>query len=447
MRPSNVRETALDLLMKIEKNQAYSHLLIHSAARERRLNAKDLSLLTRIVYGTVQRKNTLDFMLDRFLKKEPERWVRVLLRLSLYQLSELDRVPDRAVLHEAVEIAKRRGHRGIAGLVNGVLRAYQRNGEVDFAVIHDPLDRLAIETSHPRWLLEQWMNDYDRDTVANICEANNELPNVTVRTNTLRTTRESLMRTLREEGVTVEEGALAPEAVVVKSGAVQQAESFAAGLLTIQDEASMLAAHALDVKPGMRVLDTCAAPGGKTTHLAQLMNDEGEIVALDIHNHKVKLIEQLAARLGVKSIHAANLDGRLAAESFGRETFDRILIDAPCSGFGVIRRKPDIKWSKRPEDVERLASIQGDILASVAPLVKPGGTLVYSTCTIERKENEQVVRDFLRNHADFTFDRTLCERMPERLRLSEDKGMVQILPHEAGTDGFFIAALQKQGVS
>ncbi|HEX7066456.1 MAG TPA: 16S rRNA (cytosine(967)-C(5))-methyltransferase RsmB [Bacillales bacterium] len=443
-----VRNTALTTLLKIEQDEAYSNLLINGAVEKNHFDSKDTALFTRLVYGTVQRKNTLDFYLDGFLKKEPELWVRVLLRLAVYQMAYLDRIPDRAVLHESVEIAKRRGHKGIAGLVNGVLRAIQRKGLRDPAAIKDQVEKLAVETSHPEWLLGRWLSQYDQETVRKICEANNTLPEVSIRTNTVKTTRDQLLNDLKSEDIEVENGSLSPEALKITKGAVQHTSSFKNGLFSIQDESSMLAAYALDVNEGMNILDGCAAPGGKTTHIAQLLNNTGNITALDLHKYKIKLIEEQASRLGLANITARALDSRMAPEEFQRASFDRILVDAPCSGFGVIRRKPDIKWGKSAEDIEMLAAVQGEILQALAPLLKPGGKLVYSTCTIEREENEEVVASFLRQHSEFSMDPTLGNRLPERLQNHMDtlEGQVQILPHQFGTDGFYIAVLRKEEV-
>ncbi|HET7579615.1 MAG TPA: 16S rRNA (cytosine(967)-C(5))-methyltransferase RsmB [Bacillales bacterium] len=445
MAKQTAREAALDLLVKIEKNEAYSNLLMNKAIEANHFDPKDTALFTRLVYGTVQRRNTLDFYLDTFLKKSPEQWVRVLLRLAVYQMAYLDRVPDRAVLHESVEIAKRRGHKGIAGLVNGVLRSIQRQGLPNPSDTENSLDQLAVETSHPAWLLEQWLSEYDRETVLNICEANNTLPSVTVRTNTVKITRDQLLEKLEDEGIEAVPGTLAPEAIRVEKGAVQHTKCFQDGLFTIQDESSMLAAHALDVQEGMNVLDGCAAPGGKTTHIAQLMDNTGSVTALDLHKHKVKLIEQQANRLGLTNVTAEALDSRKAEERFPEEAFDRILVDAPCSGFGVIRRKPDIKWGKTSADIERLTMVQTDILEALAKLLKPGGKLVYSTCTIEKKENEGIVAAFLKRHPHFSLDQTLSNCLPESAASHiKEEGQLQILPQDFGTDGFYIAKLQRK---
>lgn len=446
MTQQTAREAALAALLKIEQDEGYSHLLIHRTVEANRLSARDRALLTRLVYGTVQYRNTLDFYLRPFLKKEPQRWVKVLLRLAVYQMAYLDKIPDHAVLHETVAIAKRRGRQKIAGFVNGVLRSIQRRGLPRLDTIRDPIERLAAETSHPPWLLKRWLRQYDHETVRHICRANNTLPTVTARVNVMKATTERVLSRLNEEGIEAERGHLVTEALTIPSGTVHHSMSYEAGLLTVQDESSMLVAHALGITSGMHVLDACAAPGGKTTHIAEMMKDAGHITALDLHEHKIKQIKAQAKRLGLTNVKAEALDSRTAGERFSRDRFDRILVDAPCSGFGVIRRKPDIKWRKSEADVHMLAGVQADILQAMAPLLKPGGKLVYSTCTIERDENDGVIDLFLQKNNDFSLDGTLQNRLPRALRDSSRfrKGRIQILPHDFGTDGFYIAVLQKE---
>ena len=445
MSKKNVRNLALDVLIDIEKKRAYSNLSLHHVIETNELSAQDVALLTELVYGTVQRRDTLDYYLQPFVKGKIEPWVRLLLRLSLYQMVYLDRIPDRAVLFEAVEIAKRRGHRGIASLVNGVLRSIQRQGLRSFDEIQDDLERLAIATSHPLWLVRRWVEQFGLDATKRMCEANVLPPEQTARVNTTKATVSDVIAELKKEGIEAVPSTVVDVGVKMVKGNAAKTKAFQNGLLTIQDESSMLVAYALSPNETDVVLDCCAAPGGKTTHIAERMNNRGRIVALDIHDHKVKLIEQQAKRLGLSNIEAKQLDGRQAHTQFAAETFDRILVDAPCSGLGVIRRKPEIKYAKNEKDIAQLAEIQLNILRAVAPLLKRGGTLVYSTCTVDREENERVIAKFLDEHPQYERDQTLALRLPSSVAPYVHDGMLQLLPHHVFSDGFFIATLKKKG--
>lgn len=443
----NVREVALDILLQIEKNQAYSNLLLNQSIKREKLNEKDVGLLTEIVYGTLQRKNTLDYYLQSFVKgglKKLDQWVLVLLRLSLYQIIYLDRVPERAVVHEAVEIAKKKGHKGISAMVNGTLRSILRQGIPTLDKVSDSNEKLSLLWSHPSWLVERWIEQFGQEKTKAMCEINLLPPSVTARVNQVITKdRNEMIELLAKEGVEAKEGDLSIDALSIVKGTLPNTKLFKDGALTIQDESSMLVARALGPKPGMKVLDSCAAPGGKTTHIAELMNNEGEIYALDLHEHKVKLIDEQASRLKLSIIKTKATDSRMAGDLFEKESFDCILVDAPCTGLGVIRRKPDIKWQKQVEDIEKITTIQKAILEAVAPLLKRGGRLVYSTCTIDELENELVVRGFLEHHRDFQLDKTLTERLPLKAQSYCKDGMVQLLPSDFGTDGFYIASMIK----
>lgn len=440
----NVRELALDGLMQVEKSGAYSNLLLNNLIEKSEIDRKDIGLLTEIVYGTIQRRDTLDYYLQPFLKKKVEAWVKVLLRLSLYQMIYLDRVPERAVIHEAVEIAKRRGHKGIAGMVNGVLRSIQREGVPSVEEIQDPVKRLAVAMSHPEWLVQEWVSAYGLETAQKMCEVNMLPPVSAARVNVDKATVEEAISLLENEGIQAKYGDLSEDAIQIEKGNVAHTEAFQKGFLSIQDESSMLVARALAPAEGDKVLDSCAAPGGKTTHIAEHLKGTGQVMSLDLHPHKVRLIQQQAKRLGLENVETKALDARKVEEHFANESFDKILVDAPCSGFGVIRRKPDIKLGKEKGDSERLSTIQLSILEKVAPLLKTGGRLVYSTCTIEKIENEQVIEQFLQEHPEFEWDTTMKGRMPEKLHPYINEGQVQILPHYFATDGFYIACLRKK---
>ncbi|WP_044895548.1 16S rRNA (cytosine(967)-C(5))-methyltransferase RsmB [Bacillus alveayuensis] len=442
----NVRTAALDGLLAIEKNQAYSHLLLHSLIEKNDIRPKDIGLLTELVYGTLQRKLTLDFYLSPFLKgkKKIEDWVRLLLWMSLYQMVYLDRVPDRAVLFEAVEIAKSRGHKGIASFVNGILRNIQREGLPSIEDIEDDFERISIQSSTPIWLVRRFAEQYGLETAEKICMSHLLPPNQTARVNLNKTNVHELINRLKIEGIEATAGELAPEAIKVLKGNVAKSESFQKGYMTIQDESSMLVAKALDIQENEHVLDSCAAPGGKSTHIAEMLSNTGKVVSLDLHEHKVKLIEGQAKRLGLPNIETKTLDSRHVANHFPVHSFDKILVDAPCTGFGVIRRKPEIKYTKTERDIKALSNIQKEILDAVAPLLKPGGILVYSTCTIDQEENSEVIKSFLAKHQEFTHDEKLVDRLPKKVKDYISFGQIQILPHYFGTDGFYISALRKK---
>jgi 16S rRNA (cytosine967-C5)-methyltransferase len=441
-----VREVALEILLQIEKNQAYSNLLLNQTVNRTKLDPRDVGLLTEIVYGTIQRRDTLDYYLQSFVKKgvpSLQDWVKVLLRLSVYQIAYLDRVPERAVIHEAVAIAKKRGHKGISGMVNGVLRSIQREGLPSLAQIKDETERIALEYSYPVWLVKRWVGQYGLDETREMCQSSLEPPNVTVRVNQVKLSVEEALLLLEQEGLQVKHGDLSPDAIIVEKGNVFQTNTYKKGYVTAQDESSMLVGRAVGAKPGMTVADTCAAPGGKSTHIAEQMDDTGTVLSFDLHDHKVKLIHDQTKRLGLSCIQAEAMDARKIHEKV-KEQFDRVLVDAPCSGFGVIRRKPDIKWSKREKDIKAIKNIQQEILQAVAPFVKQGGTLIYSTCTVDKDENEESVANFLAEHPDFQLDKTLKDRLPEKALGRYVEGMVTILPQDFQTDGFFIASLIKQ---
>ncbi|MCC3357521.1 16S rRNA (cytosine(967)-C(5))-methyltransferase RsmB [Bacillus sp. REN16] len=446
MTKTNVRDVALEILLQIEKNQAYSNLLLNQMIKKHEVRGKDIGLLTEIVYGTIQRRDTLDFYLAPFLKKSKklDQWVRILLRLSLYQMVFLDRVPERAIFFEAVEIAKNRGHKGTASLVNGVLRSIQREGLPSLDQLTDVVERLAIETSHPIWLVKRWTKQIGLEETRKMCEVNCTPPEQTARVNRIATTKEELLHLLKKEGIEVEEGSLAIDAIKAVGGNLVNAKAFKEGYFTIQDESSMLVARALGVGKDDQILDSCAAPGGKTTHIAELLQNTGKVVSIDLHEHKIKLINEAVERLGLKNVETKALDSRKSREFFEAGSFDKILVDAPCSGFGVIRRKPDIKYSKSESDNEKLAKIQLDILTEVSSLLKKDGILVYSTCTIDYEENEGVIKAFLEQNKDYMLDETIENYLPEIVKPYIKNGQLQLYPHYFGTDGFYIARLRKQ---
>lgn len=456
----SARQIALDVLVRVDRDGSYSNLLLHQTLQKHELSRPDAALATELVYGTIQRLNTIDYFLGQFVKqglRKLEPWVKCLLRLSFYQLYYLERIPEHAAVNEAVNIAKKKGHQGISGMVNGVLRnVIRQKSSLTIPERLAPAARIALLHSHPEWLVARWIKQYGIGATERMCAAANVPPHVSIRMNRLKSDRTELIAELAEEGIDAVSSALAPAGIVVtNAGNMALNPKFGAGVFSIQDESSMLVAELVDPQPGMRVLDCCAAPGGKTAHMAEKMDDRGEIIACDIHEHKQALIEAQAKRLGLKSIRTIVQDARELAGRFPEGSFDRVLLDAPCSGLGVIRRKPEIKWTKQAEDITAVSAVQRELLEQVKRLVKPGGVLVYSTCTVERSENDRMIEAFLQDNPDFRLDadpggpagalRQKLEQTPvadaEGSAAVLPMGMVQILPQQFGTDGFFIARL------
>ncbi len=443
MAEASVREAALDALLRIEKNQAYSNLLLDEVLKKHQLSSRDSGLLTQIVYGTLQHQRLLDHTLAAYSNRPPDElagWVRQLLLLSLFQLKYLDRVPDHAVVNEAVNLAAKRGHKGISGMVNGILRAVIRKG---FAAVEaeDTVTRTAIETSHPDWMISRWTRQYGAETAADIAVQNNVPPVTSIRVNAMLISPEEVRSLLEEEGLTVRDSPIFKTAFRVSGGSAAATEAFKKGFISIQDEGSMIAVQALDPEAEDIILDACAAPGGKACMIAERLNNSGRVTARDLHTHKVKLIESQAARLKLTNLLAETGDARSMEEE---AVYDKILVDAPCSGLGVIRRKPDMKWSKQEADIERLSRLQKDILDKAWRALKPGGRMVYSTCTIDEAENEAQLQSFLERHRDAEPDETMKSRLPENVQqLMTTESSLQLIPGKIGTDGFFICSLTK----
>ncbi|WP_156289019.1 16S rRNA (cytosine(967)-C(5))-methyltransferase RsmB [Oceanobacillus salinisoli] len=449
MKTFQLRNSVLDLLIRTEKDEGFSHLLIDHEIKSKQFDPKDEKLLTEIVYGTLQRKITIDYYIDCFInsKKKMDLWVRALLRMSIYQMVFLDKVPDHAVIHEAVEIAKKRGHKGISGFVNGILRSVQRKGIPQTSAIKDDAKRLSIETSHPEWLVKRWISEYGYETTRFMCEANITRKHQSIRVQPLKISRDKAIETLTEIGFEVRPSKLSDQGIIIEKGNILSTDLFKNGFVTIQDQSSMLVGEMLEAKPNMQVLDACSAPGGKATHIAEKMENEGAIHAYDLHKKKVNLIDDKASVLGLTIIDANQADARRLKEIHQPESFDRILVDAPCSGLGVIRGKPEIKYNKKEEDIRNLSKIQLEILDSIASLLKTGGLLIYSTCTVDVEENENVVQNFLEKHSDFQIDETFFDSLPDEVKQSpgiSDLGF-QLFPQDYQTDGFFLTRLKKIG--
>ena len=446
MNSKNAREQAAELLTAIEKDKTYAQLLLKDALSAS--DAKDKSFITEIVYGTLKYRLKLDYIINQFSKTPVHKmkpFVRNIIRMSVYQMLFLDKVPVSAVINEAVKIIKKRKFGTLSGFVNGVLRQIERNkAEIVYPDQESHLaDYLSIFYSIPEWIIKAWLKKYDAETVEKICAALNERARVCIRVNTLKTTIEELQTIFEKENLLYESGAFLKEAMHIKNvDNLQASPSFKKGLWTVQDESAMLVAYIVDPQPGERVLDLCSAPGGKSIHMAELMKNEGEIISADVHEHKLELIQKSAERMGISIIYPVLQDGTILNKAYV-EAFDRILLDAPCSGLGIIKRKPDIRYNKAAEDIKEIALLQRKLADCAVKYLKENGRLVYSTCTLSEAENEEMVR-YIEKHLGLE----LCEitgRVPEILRpYIKNKGALEILPYVAGTDGFFIACFKKK---
>ena len=446
---TTVRELALGILARVDHGAAYADILLDTTLEQQALLEPDRRLLTQVVYGTLRWRGRLDWVLDRLLQRPLEKLeppIRNLLRLAAYELLFLDRVPAYATVNEAVSLARTHGGKGKASLVNAILRQITRQTRAAWTperTLGEPL-QMAAFGSHPAWLAEMWCGQFGDEGALRLMEANNAEAPLVMRTNGLRIGRAGLVDGLRCHGVDAVPGILSPHAVRLKHAArVAMLAEFQAGLCQVQGEASQLAGFLLDVEPGMRVFDACAAPGGKTTHLAELMGDRGEIIATDISARGLKKIGDNASRLGLKSIRCYQSDVA-QAPSEAPASFDRVLVDAPCSGLGTLRSHPEIKWRRQRKDVRRLSQVQRKILDQTCLLIKPGGIVLYSTCTLSRDENEGVVESFLAAHENFQLDE-VEPYLPASAQHMVSGRFFQALPHEHDTDGFFAARLRCTG--
>ena len=441
---ANARELALQTLTDILIDGAYSNHALSEQIEKNELTVQDKNFMTELVYGTLQHEQLLNFYVTPFFNGKVKAWVRILIQMTLYQMLFLDSVPEHAAISEAVKIAKKRGGQFNGKLVNAILRELTRTPLPSLDTIKDEAERLAVETSHPLWLIKLWSKQFGWEKTIQMARANNERVNVTIRVNGVRGTREELKQKLESEGITCEYGNLSQDALVILKGNVIKTKAFEQGWFYVQDESSMLVARALKPKHHSKVLDTCSAPGGKTTHVADLMRQTGTVYAHDVYEHKIKLIEDNVKRLGLTNVVATLQDATTLNERYESDSFDAVLVDAPCSGLGILRRHPEVKITKQPSDLDEIMMIQKKILNTVAPLVKVGGTLVYSTCTVNRKENDKMVEQFLAQHPEYELDPTLVNRLPEVLHEQTKNGMVQLFPGDYQTDGFFIACLKRQ---
>ncbi|MBI4560645.1 MAG: 16S rRNA (cytosine(967)-C(5))-methyltransferase RsmB [Candidatus Rokubacteria bacterium] len=432
---SRARVEALRILCRVEEDRAFADLALEAALERARLPARDRALTTELVYGTLRWQRRLDWILAPHCRRKLERldpWVRNLLRLTAYQLQFLYKVPAWAAVNEAVALAKHRGHGAAAPFINAVLRSLAREGGASPPLPDDPVEAVATRLAFPSWLARRWVHRLGVDQAERLMMALDERPPATVRVNLLRCSPDGLARRLlEEEEVSSSPTSFAPDGLVLEDpGPAFKFKTFKEGWFTVQDEASILIGHLLAPRPGETVADVCAAPGTKTTHLAELMENRGRLIAMDPHAARLKLVPKAAHRLGVGIVecHVGRAEA-LAPKFEGR--CDRVLVDAPCSNLGVIRRHADVKWRCGEVALKPLAANQRQILEAAAAMVKPGGILVYATCSLEPEENEEVVLPFLAGHPEWRL------APPENFPIEpEPSGVLRCLPHRHGTDGF-----------
>lgn len=441
-----VREQALIMLMKIFQDKSYSNILIKNLGKE--YSALDRSFITEIVYGTVKWKLKIDNIIKQFSKIKPAKMsshILNILRIGIYQLDYMDKVPESAAVNESVKLASKYGNPGAVKFVNGLLRNYLRNKE---SVIYpdralNPVQYLSVYYSYPEWLVGRLIDEFGFDFTEEFLQAGNEIPQVTVRVNNLKTQKRVLKGVLTEKGIEAQDGKYIEDALILKGiPGIENMEEYKEGLFTVQDESSMLAAFVLSPEPGNLVLDVCSAPGTKTTYIAELMKNKGCIVAGDISARKLKLVEQNASRLGIHIIDTTLNDASSTLSRYLNKA-DRVLIDAPCSGLGLLRKKPEIRWNRTAEDIREIEAVQEAILDASCEYLKVGGVMVYSTCTILRDENYNMIDGFLKKHRNYVLE-DITDIIPDKLKKeSANKGYIELYPNIDGIDGFFIARLRR----
>jgi 16S rRNA (cytosine967-C5)-methyltransferase len=437
---SPARRAAFEILRRVEEEGAFAAPLL---AQSGGLSPEDRALCHELTLGVLRWQLWLDRALAHFAGRDSEKLdapVRRALRLGLYQLRFLTRIPARAALNESVELVRAARLRSAAPFVNAVLRRATREAEYDPASeVTDRLEKIAVSTSHPAWLVERWAEGFGLAEAEAFARANNQTAPVSFRVNPLRADTEALINELRAAGLGVVASEVAPGAWRVEGGAGALLRRLAAeGRIYLQDEASQLVAHVLGARAGERVLDACAAPGSKATQIAALARDRALVVACDLYEHRLRVVGESCERLGVGSVKLVACDAE-AGLPFDDGAFDRVLVDAPCTGTGTLRHNPEIRWRLTPERISELASAQARILSEASRVVRRDGRLVYSTCSVEREENESVVKEFLRTHEDFR--QVGATPAPARLLLAS--GAARTWPHRDDVDGFFVATFQR----
>lgn len=461
---SNPRQIAFLALKDIYLKGAFTDIALDRILKTSKLPDLDRRLVTELVYGTVRRQRTLDAIIDQLGKKKSHQQppdFRIILHLGLYQLRYANRIPPSAAVNTTVELAKENGFKGLAGVVNGLLRQYSRlsqvrgergEGEANFLpqsspsldplkLPTQPIPRLGILYSFPDWIIKLWIEQIGPEETEELCQWFNQSPTIDLRVNPLQVTIEEVEAAMKSAGIEVQRISPLPQALRLNGavGAIQQLPGFKEGWWTIQDSSAQLVTHLLEPQPGEIIIDACAAPGGKTTHIAELMGDSGNIKACERTASRLKKIPENAQRLQLKSISIYTGDSRNIPEFVN--SADRVLLDAPCSGLGTLHRRPDIRWRSTPQTVQELSILQQELLTHTATWVKPGGILVYATCTLNREENEEVIQSFLENHPHWRIEAP--SPTSELSSFCTPQGWIKVWPQRYLMDGFFMVKLKK----
>ena len=442
---NKAREIALKALYKIEKEDAYSNIALNQVLKENKnIDERDVGLISELVYGTITWKLTLDEIIKKYSNiklKKISVWILNILRMGIYQIIFLDKIPKSAAVNESVNLAKRYGHKSSSNFVNAILRKVSVNDYKELEEIKDDKERISKTTSMPMWIIEELLKQKDIKEVEEICKNSNLKPNTTIRMNKLKTNKKELEEKLLKRKIEYLEGSLEDFFVLKKVKNIENIDLFKEGFFTVQDEGAGLIVDVLDPREDEYILDACSSPGGKTTYIAEKMKNKGKIEAWDIHEHRVKLVQNAAKRLGINIIQAKTQD----ATEFNQDLvgkFDKILLDVPCLGLGVIKRKPDIKWKRKKEDIEEITKIQKAILNNCSKYLKKKGELVYSTCSILKEENEDIIEGFLKENSQFEFCKENEKNYGNIVIFGEKDKYINIYPSNEN-DGFFICKLRK----
>lgn len=446
------REIALKTLYKIDKEKAYSNIVLNEMIKQNKgkLQDRDISLITEIIYGTTTWRLTLDEIIKKYSKiklKKISTWILNILRMGVYQIIFLDKIPKSAAVNESVELAKRYGHKSSSNFVNAILRKVNKEDYEELFNIKDDIERISKTYSIPIWVLQKLTEKLEIQDIEEIAKASNLKPKISIRINNLKTSKENLIKKLEKRNIKIEEGLLEDFLILENIKNLEEIPEFKQGEFTVQDETAGLIAIVLEPDKNDIILDACSSPGGKTTYLAEMMENKGKITAWDIHEHRTKLVEKTAKRLEITNIEVEVNDATIYNEKY-KEKFDKILLDVPCLGIGVLKRKPDIKWQKEEKDIEEISKTQKQILKNCSQYLKKGGKLVYSTCSILKEENEDIINEFLENNKNFEIEKIDLSKNDKIIdkeffkKYQKDDKYLQVYQNDY-TDGFFICKLTK----